>query len=333
MNKLTRRTVLGAGLGAGLLAANAARADAWRPTRPVRIVVPAAPGGTTDIVARLLSNHLTHAWGQACVVDNRSGAGGLIGTVEAVRAAPDGYTILSGNIGPQSIAYSLFRNMQYTPDDLIPVSNVVRGPNALMVTNDFPAQDFQQFLTYLRQNPGKVSCGFSGMGQSGHLAGIWFNQLLGTDFIQVPYRGAGPAMIELMAGNVQCLFDNLTTAVQQIRAGKVRLLAVTSATRSPLFPDIPTMSELVPELAQAKFDVSTWFGIFMPKGTPDPIIQSLNAEIKIMMDQPSVKQQISEQMAGIPSYSTPAEFRAFVNSEIAKWRGVVERGGLQLDAG
>ncbi len=333
MFHLTRRAVLGGALGVGALAAGAVRADPWRPERPVRIVVPAAPGGTTDIVGRLLSHHLTTVWGQPCVVENRSGGGGLIGTVEAVRSEPDGYTILSGNIGPQSIAYSLFRNLHYTPEDLIPVSNVVRGPNALMVNNDFPVRTFQEFITYLRANRGDVSCGFSGVGQSGHLAGMWFNQLMGTEFIQVPYRGAGPAMIELMAGNVQCLFDNLTTAVQQIRAGKVRLIAVTSEERSPLFPDIPTMREVVPELAQADYEVSTWFGIFLPKGTPVPIVDALNTEIKVMMDQPEIQRQITEQMSGIPSYGTPAEFKAFVNAEIEKWRGVIERAGLQLDIG
>ncbi len=333
MVHLTKRALLGIGVGAGALVATRAFAAPWRPERPMRIIVPAAPGGTTDIVGRLLSVQLTQSWGHSCVVDNRSGGGGVIGTVEAVRATPDGHTILSGNIGPQSIAYSLFRNLQYKPEDLVPVSNVVRGPNVLVVNNDVSAQNFQEFITYLRANPGKLSYASQGVGQSGHLSAVWFQQLMNTDSTHVPYRGAGPAMIDLMGGNVQFMFDNLTTAIQQIRSGKVRALAVTTAERSAQLPDIPTLREVAPELAQANFDVSTWFGIFMPKGTPAPVIEALNAEIKALLDKPEVRQQISEQMAGVPSYGTPAEFKAFVDAEIEKWRGVIQREGLQLDIG
>ncbi len=334
MNHLTKRTLLGAGLGVtALMTTRAFAQTAWRPDRPVRIIVPAAPGGTTDIVARLLSAHLTKAWGHSCVADNRSGGGGLIGTLEAVRAGGDGYTILSGNIGPQSIAYSLFRNMQYKQDDLIPVSNVVRGPNVLVVNNNVPAQNFQQFIAYLRATSGKLSYASQGVGQSGHLSAVWFQQLMKTDATHVPYRGAGPSMIGLLSGDVQFSFDNLSTAMPQIRAGKVRALAVTTAERNAQLPDIPALREVAPELAEANFDVSTWFGIFMPKGTPDAIVRSLNAEIKVMMDRPDVQQQITEQMGGIPSYGTPEQYKAFVESEIAKWRGVIQREGLQLDIG
>ena len=308
-----------------------ARAQAgWRPSQPVRIVVPAAAAGTTDIMARLLAPFLQERWGQPAVVENRSGAGGTLGTAEVVRARPDGHTILIGNIDPQSIAYSLFRNLPYRPDQLTPVSNMIRGPNALMLHPSVPARTVPEFVDYLRSRQGRLNYCTSGPGQSGHLSAVWFQQLTGTEATAAHFRGAGPAMLALMAGDVDFAIDNLTTAVEQIRAGKVRALGVTSADRNPQMPELPALRETMPELAA--YDVSTWFGAFLPGGTPEPVVGALNAQIKALLELPATRQRFAE-MGGVPAYGTMAEYAAFVRSEIEKWRGVVEREGLQMDVG
>ena len=324
---ITRRVALALPLAAPALAS--AQAE-WRPTQQVRIVVPAAPGGTTDIMARLLAAHLQARFGSAVVAENRSGAGGIIGTMEVVRAAPDGHTLLSGNIGPQSIAYSLFRNMQYQPSSLQPVCNMIRGPNVLVVHPSVPATTVPEFVAWLKANPGKFSFGSPGVGQSPHLSGVWFHQLTGTEGIHVPFRGAGPAAIELVAGNIQYMFDNLTTGIQQVRAGRVRALAVTSAERNSQLPDVPAMRETMPELAP--YDVSTWFGIFAPAGTPAPIVSHLNAEIRTMVEAPEMTARFAS-MGGVAASGPVEEFTAFVAAEIEKWRTVISREGLQMDIG
>lgn len=323
---ITRRATLA--LPGAVLAAPAIAQAEWRPTQPVRIIVPAAPGGTADIMARLLATHLQTRFGSNVVAENRSGAGGNIGTMEVIRSTPDGHTLLSGNIGPQAIAYSLFRNLQYTPASLAPVCGMIRGPNVLVVHPSVPAQTVPEFVAWLKANPGKMSYGSPGIGQSPHLSGVWFAQLTGTDSIHVPFRGAGPAAIELVAGNIQFMFDNLTSGIQQVRAGRVRALAVTSADRNPQLPDIPALRETMPELAG--YDVNTWFGLFAPAGTPAPVIQRLNAETRGMIATPEMQARFA-QMGGTPLAGTPEEFAAFVTSEIEKWRGVIRREGLQMD--
>jgi tripartite-type tricarboxylate transporter receptor subunit TctC len=312
-----------------IFAVRNAVAQTWKPLPQTRIIVPAAPGGTTDIMGRLLAAHLQQRHGVPVVAENRSGAGGLIGTMEVVRAAPDGQTILTGNIGPQAIAYSLFRNMQYRPESLTPVSNMIHGPNVLVVHPSIPANTVPEFVDHLRRNAGRLSYGSPGVGQSPHLSGVWFAQLTGTESIHVPFRGAGPAMVELVAGNIHFMFDNLTTAIQQIRAGKVKALGVTSAERNPQLPDLPALRETMPELAQ--YDVSTWFGMFLPANPPPAVLEGLNLEIKAMIEQPGMAARFAE-MGGVPAYGSPAAFKAFVEAEIAKWRTVIQREGLQLDA-
>ena len=198
------------------------------------------------------------------MVDNRSGAGGVIGTAEVVRAAPDGLTLLLGNIGPQAIGLSLYRSLPYAKDALVPVAGTVRGPNVLVVHPSVPANTVPELVAHLKANPGKLSFGSPGVGQSPHLTGVWFNQATGTEAIHVPFRGAGPAAMELVAGNIQYMWDNLTSGISQIRGGRVRALAVSSADRNPQLPDMPAARETMPELA--KFDVNTWFGIFAAGG-------------------------------------------------------------------
>ncbi|TPG61151.1 tripartite tricarboxylate transporter substrate binding protein [Roseomonas nepalensis] len=325
-----RAGLLGAGAVLGALPFPARSQGGWRPSQPVRIVVPAAAAGTTDIMGRLLAPFLQERWGQPAVVENRSGAGGTLGTAEVARARPDGHTLLIGNIGPQSIAYSLFRNLPYRPDQLAPVSNMIRGPNALMLHPSVPARTVPEFVQYLRDRKGRLNYGTSGPGQSGHLSAVWFQQLTGTEATAVHFRGASPAMLALMAGDVDFQIDNLTTAVEQIRAGKVRALGVTSADRIAQMPELPALRETMPELAS--YDVSTWFGAFLPGGTPEPVVQAFNAQIKAMLDLPATRQRFAE-MGGVPAYGTAAEYATFVRAEIEKWRAVVQREGLQMDVG
>lgn len=326
MTEFTRRTALA--LPGALLAAPALAQAEWRPTQPVRIIVPAAPGGTADIMGRLAAAHLQTRFGSNVVAENRSGAGGNIGTMEVIRSAPDGHTLLSGNIGPQAIAYSLFRNLQYTPASLAPICGFIRGPNVLVVHPSVPATTVPEFVAWLKANPGRMSYGSPGIGQSPHLSGVWFAQLTGTDAIHVPFRGAGPAAIELVAGNIQFMFDNLTSGIQQVRAGRVRALAVTSAERNPQLPDIPALRETMPELAS--YDVNTWFGLFAPANTPPAVISRLNAETRGMIAAPEMQARFA-QMGGAPLAGTPEEFAAFVTAEIEKWRNIIRREGLQVD--
>ena len=331
MRRVTRRSAL---LLPAPFLADAARAQAparpWRPATQVRVIVPAAPGGTTDIMARLCAQHLQARWGVPVAVENRSGAGGTIGTLEATRAAPDGLTLLSGNIGPQAIAYSLFRNLPYREDQIAPVSGQIRGPNVLVVNAAAPVRTMAEFVAWLRREPGRVTYASTGVGQSTHLSPVWMLQLLNAQAIHVPFRGSAPAQTELLSGNVGFLVDNLTGVIEQVRAGRLRAVAVTSSERSPGLPDVPTMREASPELAG--YEVNTWFGLFAPGGTPAPIVRAVNAEIGALLDSPDTERRFTE-LGGVPMRGPPEAFAAFVQSEIAKWRGVIRKEGLQLDAG
>jgi tripartite-type tricarboxylate transporter receptor subunit TctC len=333
MTPTTRRAAL---LGAAAmplsapLVARRALGQEWRPTQTMRIIVPAAPGGTADISARLLAPWLQQALGQNCVVENRAGGGGTIATMEMLRAPADGHTMLLGNIGPQGIAYSLFRNMQYRPDSLLPVAGTVRGPNVLVVHPSVPATTVPELVAHLKRNPGKLSYGSPGVGQSPHLSGVWFSQLTGTEAIHVPFRGAGPAAIELVAGNINFMFDNLTSGIQQIRPGRVRALAVTSAERNPQLPEVPAMRDTMPELAN--FEVNTWFGVFLSAQTPRPVAEAINRAMKDWHASEDVKRRWAD-MGGVSLYGTLEQFRAFVDAEIAKWGAVIRREGLQMEIG
>jgi tripartite-type tricarboxylate transporter receptor subunit TctC len=329
--RLSRRTLVaaaGAWPAAALLPAGLQAEAACKPGAGTRMVVPAAPGGTTDIVARLLAAFLQQGWGRSCVVDNKSGAGGVIGSTEVAKAAPDGQTMLMGNIGPQSIAHSLYRNMPYRPKSLIPVSNVIAAPNVLVVHPSVPATTVPEFVAWLKAQNGKASYASSGTGQSPQLSGAWFLQLTGTKAQQIPYRGAAPALQDLTAGVTQFFFDNLTTGIEFVRAGKLRALGITSAQRNPLTPELVPICETMPELKP--FDVSTWFGVFLPAGTPRPIVDSLNAQMKIWLDDAEIQDRFKS-MAGFPAYGTPEQFEGFVNAQIALWKGVIGKEGLKLD--
>jgi tripartite-type tricarboxylate transporter receptor subunit TctC len=329
--RFSRRGVLSAAAAFSATAAlprlGQAAAD-WRPTETVRLIVPAAAGGSTDVMGRLLAAHLQAAWGQNAIVENRSGAGGTIGTSEVVRQKGDGHTILIGNPGPNAIAYSIFRNLTYKPDQLQAVSNMIRIPNIVSAHPSVPIKSIPELIAYIRANPDKLTYGSSGTGQSPHLTGAWFLQLTGLKMVHVPFRGAGPALQAALGGEIQILFDNLYPSLPQVQDGKLNALAVTTPERSTSAPDIPTMREAGPELA--KFDVSSWFGVFLPTSAPAPIVDALNREVKAMLGRDEIKKNIAA-MGAQADYGTPQQFSDFVQAETAKFAAIIEKEGLQME--
>ena len=329
--RFSRRGVLSAAAAFSATAAlprlGQAAAD-WRPTETVRLIVPAAAGGSTDVMGRLLAAHLQAAWGQNAIVENRSGAGGTIGTSEVVRQKGDGHTILIGNPGPNAIAYSIFRNLTYKPDQLQAVSNMIRIPNIVSAHPSVPIKSIPELIAYIKANPDKLTYGSSGTGQSPHLTGAWFLQLTGLKMVHVPFRGAGPALQAALGGEIQILFDNLYPSLPQVQDGKLNALAVTTPERSTSAPDIPTMREAGPELA--KFDVSSWFGVFLPTSAPAPIVDALNREVKAMLGRDEIKKNIAA-MGAQADYGTPQQFSDFVQAETAKFAAIIEKEGLQME--
>jgi len=324
MTDLSRRAVV-AGLAATALPVPA-RAQ-WRPSETVRLIIPAAPGGTTDVMGRLLAAHLQTAWGVSTVVENKSGGGGTIAMTDYVRQKPDGHTIMVGNPGPNAIAYSIFRNLSYKAEQLQPVSNMIRTSNIISVHPSVPVKSIAELMDYIKKNEG-VSYATSGTGQSPHLTAAWFLQLTGLKMTHVPFRGAGPAITAALGGQVPILFDNLFPTLPQVRGGKLTGLATTMPERTSLTMDIPTMRESAPELA--KFDVSSWFGVFLPAGVSRPVLDALNAEIKVLLDKPEMKARIGE-LGAVPDYTTPEQYASFVQAETAKFGEIIAKEKLQMD--
>ena len=327
--QLSRRAILSgaAGLAAATALPRTSQAD-WRPSEAVRIIIPAAPGGTTDVMGRLLAQHLQVAWGQSTVVENKSGGGGTIAMTDFVRQKPDGHTIMIGNPGPNAIAYNIFRNIAYKPDQLQPVSNMIRTSNVVSAHPSVPVKSIPDLIDYLKKNPDTVSYATSGTGQSPHLTAAWFLQLTGLKMIHVPFRGAGPAIAAALGGQVPILFDNLFPSLPQIREGKLVGLATTMPERTVLSQDIPTMRESAPELA--KFDVSSWFGVFLPRGVPQPVLDALNGEIKVLLERDDMKARIKD-IGAVADYTTPAQYTVFVQNEIAKFGEIIAKEKLQMD--
>ena len=326
---VSRRRILtgAAGLTAAAILPRTSLAD-WRPTETIRIIVPAAAGGSTDVMGRLLAAHLQGVWGQSAVVENRSGGGGTIGTMEVVRQKGDGHTILIGNPGPNAIAYSIFRNLSYKPDQLQPVSNMIRIPNIVSAHPSAGVKSIAELVAFLKANPDKFNYASSGVGQSPHLTGAWFLQLTGLKMTHVPFRGAGPALQAALAGDIQILFDNLYPSLPQVQDGKLIGLCVTVPERSSSAPDLPTMRECEPELA--KFDVSSWFGVFLPKGCPPEIVTALNLQIKAMLEREEIRKNIAS-MGAAADYGTPQQYTEFVDAETRKFAGIIEKEGLQME--
>ena len=324
MNRLLS-LVLGGLIGVAL-ASSALAQDAY-PTRPVCLVVPFAPGGTTDIFARLIGEKLTQALGKPVVIENRGGAGGNIGADAVAKARSDGYTLLMGTVGTHAINASLYENMPYDPlTDFAPVAYAAGVPNIMVVSPKVvKATNVQEFIAEAKES-GKFNFASSGNGSSIHLTGELFKQVTGLNMTHVPYRGSGPAINDLIGGQVQVMFDNLPSSIQHVRAGTLRALAVTSASRSPALPDLPTLAES----GLAGFEATSWFALFAPKGTPAEIITKLNAEVRKALDTPELKRRIEDLGGEIKSMS-PDELMAYVRQEHAKWANVVKTSGAKAE--
>jgi tripartite-type tricarboxylate transporter receptor subunit TctC len=327
----SRRTVLLAAAAAGLLPLAARAQGAW-PAKPVRIVVPFAAGGTTDILARAVAQELTKALGQSFVVENRAGAGGNIGADAVAKAAPDGYTLLMGTVGTQSINKALYSKMPFDPQkDFQPITLVAGVPNVMVVNAEKAAargiNDVQDFLKYARANPGKLNMASSGNGTSIHLAGELFKVMAGVYMTHFPFSGSNPALFSLMSGDMDVMFDNLPSAMPHIKSGKLKALAVTSAQPSAALPGIPTV-------AQAGrlngFEASSWFGLLAPAGTPMDIVNRVQQETAKALATPAMKERLLAQGA-IPSGNTPQEFTRFIEAEVKKWAPVVKASGAKVD--
>lgn len=322
----TRRTVLTA-LTASLLAPAIALANDF-PSRTVSLVVPFAPGGPTDAMARTLANALKGPLGQNVIVENKAGAGGNLGAEAVARAERDGHTLLFGTSGPLAINVSLYRKLNYDPlKSFAPVIQIGHLPNVLVVHPSVPARSVQELIAHGRANPGKLSFASSGNGASSHLAGVLFNNTAGTDFLHVPYKGTGPALTDLLGGQVTMTFTDVLTALPHIRSGKLRALGVTTATRSSALPEVPTVAEQ----GLAGFDVSVFFGIVAPAGTPRAAVERLNRAFAEVLRQPEVRQTLQAQGLEMATGAGPEQLAGFMQSEVAKWRGVVLSSGAQID--
>jgi tripartite-type tricarboxylate transporter receptor subunit TctC len=311
-----------------------AQAQSGWPTKPVRIVVPFAAGGTTDILARALAPELQRVFGQPFVVDNKPGAGGNTGAAEVAKAGGDGYTLLMGTVGTHAINPSLYPKMPYDHvRDFVPVTLVAGVPNVL-VMNPAKAQALgvntvADFVKALKANPGRLNMASSGNGTSIHLAGELFKSLTGTFMVHLPYRGSGPALIDLMAGNVDVMFDNLPSAMPHIKSGRLKALAVTSAQRSGALPELPTVEEAGGAVLKG-YEASSWFGLLAPAGTPKDVVDRLQQETAKALATAAMKERLLAQGA-IPSGMTSAEFARFITAETAKWARVVKVSGAKVD--
>jgi tripartite-type tricarboxylate transporter receptor subunit TctC len=332
---MNRRNVLAAFLLCthAALSPVTARAQSW-PSKPIRIVVPFAAGGTTDILARALAPELQKALGQPVVVDNKPGAGGNVGAAEVARAAGDGYTFLMGTVGTHGINAALYPKLPYDPvKDFVPVSLVAGVPNIVVmnpeVARRWGIESVADLVRVLRANPGKLNMASSGNGTSIHLAGELFKSMTGTFMVHIPYRGSGPALVDLMGGSMDIMFDNLPSALPQIKAGKLKALAVTSAKRSSALPDVPTVEEAGGPALKG-FDASSWFGLLAPAGTPMDVVNRVQQETAKALRARELEQRLEAQGA-IPSGNTSAEFAKHIADETAKWAKVVKASGAKVD--
>ncbi len=315
-------------LGGVALAASAtlAPAQAW-PAKPIKYIVPFAAGGTTDILARTVGEKLSVALGQPVVIENKPGAGGGLGAEFVAKAAPDGYTILGGTISTHAINASLYKNLPYDPvKDFAPVILIARVPNMLVINVDVPAKSVPELIALLKANPDKYSFASSGNGTSQHLSGELFKSMSGTEMQHIPYKGSPPALQDVMGGQVTMTFDNITTAWPLAKAGKLRALAVTTAKRSAVAPDVPTLAES----GLPGFEIGSWQGVFAPAGTPPEIVRRLNMEIAKILAMPDVKEKLAALGAEV-SPNTPEEFLVLVKSEGVKWADVVKKSGARVD--
>lgn len=321
---LSRRAALAGTIG--VLGATSALAQTW-PSQPIRLVVPFVPGGSTDVLARQLAEKLRVALGQPVVVENRGGAGGTVGSDSVAKSPPDGLTLLMGVTGTHGTAPSIYPKLPYDPvKDFAAISRVVTAPLVLVANPSLPAKTLADFIAAAKAAPGTITYGTPGNGTSMHLTGVLFDLRAQTSLVHVPYRGSAVALTDLMGGRIATMFGDLLVALPQIQAGTIRAIAVTSLTRNPLLPDVPTMAEA----GLPGFEALSWQGVFAPAGTPAPIVERLYREVKAAMESPDVKTFFGDQGFQVGA-STPAEFAAFVASEVTRWAEIVKAGNVRTE--
>jgi tripartite-type tricarboxylate transporter receptor subunit TctC len=295
------------------------------PTRPVKWIVPYPPGGTTDVLARIMAQWLTEKMGQTFIIENKPGGGNNIGTEFVARAPHDGYTLLLVNPA-NGINQSLYKNLKFNIlTDIVPVAGIIRVPNVMEVNPGFPAKNVAEFVAYAKANPGKVNMASSGTGTSVHMSGELFMAMTGVKMAHVPYKGSAPALTDIMAGTVDVIFDNMPSSIGHIQGGKIRAMAVTTEKRSAALPDVPTVAETVPG-----YEASAWFGIGAPKGTPADVIDKLNKTVNEALKDPKMVARLAD-LGGAPMPGTPADFGKVMADEVAKWKKVVEFSGATVE--
>ncbi len=297
------------------------------PARPIRFVVPFPAGGPLDLVARSIGQELSRSWGQPVIVDNRPGAGGNIGADLVAKAPPDGYTILMGAVSTHAINVTLYSKLPYDPiNDFAPITLVTSVPNVLVLHPSVPAHNVTELIALAKAKPGQLNFASGSTGSAGHLAGELFKTMAGVDMVHIPYKGAAPAVVDLLAGHVALIFDNMSSALPNIKACRVRAIAVTTLNRSPLLPALPTISES----GLGGFDVSTWFGVFAPGGTAPAVVARLNAEIVRILSTAQMRERLGL-LGAEPAANKPDEFAAFIKAEILKYAKVIKASGAKAD--
>jgi len=319
------RSMLAAALTSAVAFAAPALAQEF-PTRTVTMVIPFAAGGSTDLVGRLIAERMTQELGQTVVVENKGGAGGNLGAAQVAKATPDGYTMLMGTVATHAINPALYKKMPYDPvTSFAPVSLLAIVPNVLVVTPSFPAKNTQELIELLKKDPGKYSYASSGNGTPLHLSGEMFKSMAGVDMQHIPYQGAGPALIDVLSGQVPIMFDNLPSSSAHIKSGKLRALGVTTAKRASSFPDIPAIAEAIPG-----YETYTWNALFAPAGTPPEVVAKLNAAANKALQDPKVQARLAD-FSATPVGSTPEQLGTHVKNELAKWAPIVKASGAQVD--
>ncbi|WP_022723583.1 tripartite tricarboxylate transporter substrate binding protein [Rhodopseudomonas sp. B29] len=328
---ISKRAFLGSAAGAAFAAfgvrtiGSAAAQPAAYPAHPVRWIVPYAAGGATDVLSRMICQSLTDQLGQPFVVENKPGAGSNIGTQAVINSPADGYTLLLTSTA-NAINASFDRTLPFDfAKGITPVAGVARIPLVLVINNDIPAHNVAEFIAYAKANPGKISVGSSGIGTSLHLSGELFKALAGINMVHVPYRGSAPGLTDLMAGQIQAMFDNVTSSFELVKAGKIRALGVTTRERSTVLPDVPPIADTLKD-----YDTSSFYGTGVPHGTPTEIVDKLNAAINAALDQPNVKQRIAE-LGAIPLHGNAQQFAAMMRAETESWRKIVEMSGVHKE--
>ncbi len=308
------------------LAAATVHAAAPYPTKPIRIIVAYTPAGTTDILARLVGQKMSEAWGQPVIVDNRAGAAGNIGTELASKSTPDGYTLIMGTAGTHGINVSLYRKLGWHPvKDFAPVSLVAMVPNIMVVNNGLPVKSVKEFIAHVKVNPGKLSYGSPGNGSTAHLSMELLKSMTGTNIVHIPYKGSAGVLSDVMGGQIAVTIDNMPPYIPQVRAGKLRALAVSTAKRSSAMPELPSIAEA----GVSGYDSGAWFGLLAPAGTPKDVVAKLSAETARIIRLPDIHKRVSE-LGAEPVGGKPEEFAALIQSEIAKWAKVIKDAKVEL---